>query len=183
MLHAFAHSADKQMPNFQDIWKNHPNVRGDVPLLDKAAYENQCAINFSAALMRTGVDFRTFRGAWSWQQGATKYPIRAQEVANWVAAGGTRLPISIEKFTGAQAFGRAEGSAGMKNRTGLVFFQNYWGPGMQGDHIDLWNGSRLTDRGSWLRIHARIGSFGIHSILSDVSDMEKAQAVWFWQFA
>lgn len=58
----FAHPADKRMPNFQDIWKNHPNVRGDGPLLNKAAYENQCAINFSAALMRTGVDFRWHAG-------------------------------------------------------------------------------------------------------------------------
>ncbi len=100
--------------------------------------------------------------------------------------GGGRRDAPADKYrkvhwrTGIRPCG---GQRRHENRTGLVFFQNYWGPGMQGDHIDLWNGSRLTDRGSWLRIHARIGSFGIHSILSDVSDMEKAQAVWFWQLA
>lgn len=37
------------MPAFVTRWSNHPNIKGDVPLLDKAVYENQCAINLSAA--------------------------------------------------------------------------------------------------------------------------------------
>ncbi|HVK54554.1 MAG TPA: T6SS effector amidase Tae4 family protein [Burkholderiales bacterium] len=63
--------------------------------------------------------------------------------------------------------------------TGIIFFQNYWGPGNQGDHIDLWNGARLTALDSWLRIHVRVGSFGLHS-LGFGSDLEKSASTWFW---
>ena len=43
------------MPTFSELWKQHPNIAGDAPILDKTVYENQCAINLSAALMRCGV--------------------------------------------------------------------------------------------------------------------------------
>lgn len=38
---------------------------------------------------------------------------------------------------GEEAFGEVEGKKGMKGRTGIVFFRDYWGEGRQGDHIDL----------------------------------------------
>ena len=68
------------------------------------------------------------------------------------------------------------------NVTGIVFFQNYWGPGSQGGHIDLWNGSRLTDWRTWARINLRIGDYGLHN-LGAGSDFQKAQSVWFWALA
>ena len=74
------------------------------------------------------------------------------------------------KYSGEEVFGKING------RTGIIFFQNYWG---LGNHIDLWNGRRLTALDSWLRIHARIGSFGMHS-LGFGSDLKKAESVWFW---
>jgi hypothetical protein len=45
-------------------------------------------------------------------------------------------------------------------RTGIVFFRNFWGPGSQGDHIDLWNGNRMTH--------------------GEVTYFRRAQSVWFW---
>lgn len=165
------------MPSFASLWAAHPNVKGDAPLLDRVTYENQCAINVSAALLRTGVDMRGYNGAWSWQKDKPKYAIRAQELANWLATGASRLPTKVEKLKGEEVFGEVAGRAGIKGRNGIVFFQNYWGPGHQGDHIDLWNGSRLTDRMSWARIHIRFGGLGLGS------DYRQAHAAWFWPLA
>ena len=162
------------MPTFATLWSNHPNVKGDTPLLEKTVYENQCAINLSAALMRTGINMKNYTGTWSWAKDKPQYAIRAQELANWLATPAPHLPTKVEKFIGKEAFGEVEGTKGIKNRRGIVFFQNYWGAGAQGDHIDLWNGSRLTDMLSWMRIYARIGSVGLGT------DYRKAQSVWFW---
>jgi hypothetical protein len=44
-------------------------------------------------------------------------------------------------------------------RSGIIFLANYWQRGGEagttrtGDHIDLWNGSRMTEYLSWLRVH------------------------------
>ena len=162
------------MPTFATLWSNHPNVKGDTPLLNKRVYENQCAINLSAALMRSGVSMNGYTGTWPWEKDKPRYAIRAQELANWLSTPASLLPTKIEKFIGKEAFGEIGGRKGIMNRRGIVFFQNYWGAGAQGDHIDLWNGSRLTDMLSWVRIYARIGSLGLGT------DYRKAQSVWFW---
>lgn len=117
----------------------------------------------------------TFAGQLSWQKDKPQYAIRAQELANWLARPGTLPGASIEKHGGRGVF------ENIKGKRGIIFFQNYWGPGNQGDHIDLWNGARLTDWFTWLRIHARIGSFGVHTI-SAMSDFEKSESVWFLGF-
>lgn len=162
------------MPTFASIWSHHPNVKGEDPLLDKSVYENQCAINLYAALHRAGVNVNTFTGQLSWQKDKPKYAIRAQELADWLASPARPVPSKVEKFGGKEAFGEVEGKKGMKGRTGIVFFRNYWGESRQGDHIDLWNGSRLTHLRSLLTIYARIGSLGFGS------DYRDADGVWFW---
>lgn len=156
------------MSSFITLWNNHPNVKGDEPLLDKQVYENQCAINMSAAWVRSGRSLSGFTGTLSWEKNKPKYAIRAQELANWFASPHSHLHARVQKFGGKEAFEKIRG------RTGVIFFQNYWGAGAQGEHIDLWNGSRLTDMLSWIRIYARIGSVGLGT------DYRKAQSVWFW---
>ena len=89
----------------------------------------------------------------------------------------TRSAVRGTSPKGEEVFGEVVGKAGIKGRNGIVFFQNYWGPGHQGDHIDLWNGSRLTDRMSWARIHIRFGGLGLGS------DYRQAHAAWFWPLA
>jgi hypothetical protein len=155
------------MPTFNQLWSNHPTIKGDAPLLSHATYPNQCAINLYAALQRAGFNVSTFHGLLSWDSDKPKYAIRAQEVADWLARPGT-ISSRIEKFSGKEVFNR------IPNRQGIVFFKNYWGPGHQGDHIDLWNGSRLTDWKSWARIHLYISWEGVWS------DFRKSEAVWFW---
>lgn len=161
------------MPTFQQLWDNHPTVKDEDPLLDKRQYQNQCAVNLYAALQRSGMNFRTFNGQLSWQKDKPKYAIRAQELANWLARPGILPSKKVEKYGGKEVF------ENIKGKRGIIFFQNYWGPGNQGAHIDLWNGTRLTDWFTWVRIHARIGSFGVHSV-TPLSDLEKSESVWFW---
>jgi hypothetical protein len=156
------------MPAFITLWNNHPNIKGDTPLLDKAVYDNQCAINLSAALMRSGMSLTGFTGALSWEKDKPKYAIRAQELANWLSSPPSHLHVKPQKFGGKEAFEKIRG------KTGILFFQNYWGAGNQGDHIDLWNGHRLTHFRSIPQIYLRIGSFGLGS------DYRDSESVWFW---
>lgn len=152
---------------FQTLWRNHPTIKGDTPILDKTSYPNQCAINLSAALVRSGVSMDDFRGAKSWQKEKPKYAIRAQELADWLSLksrfpGRSRIKINPKSFNSEIA-----------RQSGIIFFQNYWGPGRQGDHIDLWNGSRLTEPSSWARIHLHLSWEGRFSNFYD------AESVWF----
>lgn len=79
---------------------------------------------------------RSYTGAWSWQKDKAKYAIRAQQLAEWLATPASRLPFKSN--AGKKAFEKIGG------KPRIVFFQNYWGAGHQGDHIDLWNGSLLV---------------------------------------
>ena len=79
----------------------------------------------------------------------------------------------------------------LSGKRGIIFFRDYYQRinngkkesfrNRSGDHIDLWNGSRLTDWWTWARIHIRIGNYGIHSTREDISDFEDSKSVWFWR--
>ena len=156
------------MPRFTQLWNNHPNVTDEYPLLDKRQYPNQCAVNIYATLQKSGVSVKSFYGQLSWQNDKPKYAIRAQELADWLASPANPVQARVEKYSGEEVFDKIRG------RTGIIFFQNYWGLGNQGDHIDLWNGSRLTHWTSWLRIQLHISGGGW-------SNYRQAETVWFWQ--
>lgn len=161
----------KQMPTFAQLWANHPVIKGDTPLLDSAVYQNQCAINMSAALLRSGVDMRTYPGAKSWQKDKPKYAIRAEELANWLATGAAHLPTKLIKFAGEDvksAFDKIDG------KTGIIFLQDYYGPGLSGDHIDLFNKNRMTNLSSWFRIATGFSYEGRWS------DYKKSKTIWLW---
>jgi len=155
-------------PSFATLWANHPNIKGDGALLDKDVYTDQCAINVGAAFIRSNLSLDSFHGVFSWQKDRPKYPIRAQELANWLDSGKAGLMSRTEKYTGKEGFEK------IANRTGIVFIQNYWGEGRQGDHIDLWNGSRLTALSSWFRIQLNMSWEGF------MTDYRKGSAIWFW---
>jgi hypothetical protein len=44
-----------------------------------------------------------------------------------------------------------------------------------GDLIDLFHGSRVTERAPWIRIHWGISWDGVWS------DFKKSKEIWFWQ--
>ena len=156
------------MTTFAMLWNNHPTIKGEPSLLDRGAYEYQCAVNLSAALIRSGVNMNSYRGQLSWQKGNPKYAIRAQELADWLASPVNQIFSKVEKYSGTEAFDKIRG------RSGVVFFQNYWGRSHQGDHIDLWNGYRLTNLRSFVQIYLRIGMIGLDA------DYKESQSVWFW---
>lgn len=159
-----------QMSSFTELWQNHPNVKGDTPILDRKTYENQCAINLSVCLIRSGLQIKNYKGVLSWQEGAPKYPIRAQELADWLSGASSTLRSQREVYTGKNFMGET----GVNGKTGVVFFKNYWGAGNKGDHIDLWNGYRLTLPRSIIQIYLRFGNFGLGS------DYKNSEQVWFW---
>lgn len=102
---------------------------------------------------------------------ACRYAIRAEELANWLATGAAHLPTKLIKFNGEDvksAFDKIDG------KTDLIFLQDYYGPGLSGDHIDLFNGSRMTGIDSWIRIRTGISWRNVWS------DYRKAKAIWFW---
>ncbi|MCX6270779.1 MAG: type VI secretion system amidase effector protein Tae4 [Bacteroidetes bacterium] len=157
------------MIEFSVLWSNHPTVKDEAPLLNTKDYTDQCAINLSASLLRSGLDMRSYTGTWSWEKNKPKYAIRAQELANWLASSASPFSPTFKKYKGKDVFDKIDGN------TGIIFFQNYWGPGHQGDHIDLFNKSRLTSLSSWFRINLHLSWEGTFS------NFRNAESIWFWK--
>lgn len=143
-----AEAAEPGHVEFSGLWKHYPSAK---PYVDTATgkppkgYENQCAIKVSMALQGLGVDLKSFKGATVLIDGK-RAAIRAAELSNWL--GGAAIPGlgKPEIITGP------DWEEKVRNRKGIIAFDNYWArPGesstRSGDHIDLWNGSRLTASG------------------------------------
>lgn len=139
---------------FQQLWASHPANQGLMePCTSpggEPSYENQCAIRMGVALATAGFDLEDFDGA-RCSRGHGHIP-RAQELADWLRQQEDllgkveiRKEVTVAEFTGRQ---------------GIVFFRDFWGTGNRGDHIDVWNGSKM--------------SHGEHDYF------ERAKQVWFW---
>lgn len=112
---------------------------------------------------KSGISTKTWAGARCWHhKGNEKHILRAEELANAL----TQVEVSgmkkVEKYSGKDGFAK------IKNRTGIIFFRNYYGPGNQGDHIDLWNGWRITSLDSVIYIYTGLGGY-------------KNGDIWFWE--
>ena len=165
---------------FTDLWKNHPSVNGpENPCSGgdgKALFSNQCAIRVGVALAKCGIDTTKISGAeHCWHHDKSEgHILRAEQLAKGlnktnlpgVAKGNNVKPDSIAKQ--------------LKGKTGIIFFKDYWLRDGQttrnrsGDHIDLWNGSRLTTISSYFRIQ-----WGI-SIEGFWSDFGRSKEIIFW---
>jgi hypothetical protein len=163
---------------FQTIWDHYPS---DDPCRDPStgkvpdAYSNQCAIRVGLALEKSGVNFSSFKG------GRCPFGAKdggmvagAQDLANWLSMPRFAGSPRPETYTGKTAFKAIDG------RKGIIFLANYWqrqgetGTTRTGDHIDLWNGSRMTARSSWFRVQLGISWDGRWS------DFRRATKVLFW---
>jgi hypothetical protein len=69
------------------------------------------------------------------------------------------IPNYAEKHFRDQ-FGREKSSHAFIGRQGIFAFFNFWGPGNTGEHIDVWNGSRIA--------------------LGDNNYFERSEEIWFW---
>jgi hypothetical protein len=167
---------------FDKLWQGYPSSK---PYVDKSGdppkgFENQCAIKVSVALHAAGVDMKSFRGATVTVDGK-RLAIRAEELAAWLKTQHLiGLPLKPENVTGK------EWQEKIKGRRGIAFFANYWArPGearnASGDHIDLWNGSRLTMSGfeGTLVTIARFG-LGMDSSPRH-SNLGNATSILFWE--
>ncbi len=141
---------------FQELWDNY--VTGD-PYNDlNGQYKNQCAIRLSATFHRVGIEMKSFsqklvkpmpgkptlgRILLNGKSTAT----RAYELADWLQLRPIAGLPPPENVTGP------DWKTKVKGRTGIIAFYGYWRQdgdsvdGLSGGHIDLWNGSRLTNNG------------------------------------
>jgi hypothetical protein len=171
----------RSLVRFSVLWAGYPGSKpyvdpktGDVP----KGFENQCAIKVSVALASAGVRLTSFRGASVTVHG-DKMALRAEELANW---------LKKEKIPGIPSapasIAGADWQSKIKGRTGIVFFADYWlRPGEKspsGDHIDLWNGSRLTASGLEGTL-VTIARFGLGMASGPgFSDLGKSKVILFW---
>ncbi|MFE8102234.1 type VI secretion system amidase effector protein Tae4 [Brenneria goodwinii] len=165
---------------FAALWSAHPEINGDeTPCRRKdghKAFDDQCAIRVGTALARCGYDVTKLHAEFCWlhpkQQG---HILRAEELAN--ALKRTSIPglfpaikVDVNNFEKT-----------LKNQTGIIFFKDFWRrgnesfPNRSGDHIDLWNGTRLTTKLSYLRIQWGVSIEGI------ASDFFDSKEIWFWK--
>jgi hypothetical protein len=185
---------------FTDLWdaykggypvdKKHEKdvLDGNGKLIHKKGdyfYGDQCAARVSVAIHGVGVDMKSFKGFAEHVNGK-KSAMRAQELADWLKKQPfCGLPQNPENVKGS------DWQTKIKGRTGIIFFANYWLRSNEksptGDHIDLWNGSRLTTgSGSFLGTFTAFGRYaGIDSFSpgteSGYSDLGKSTEILFWE--
>ena len=140
--------------DFDKLWKAYPNDHDPCRAADGTPnFPNQCAIRLGLALIDGGVDLSRFSGAGCWFGHGGKHVLRGEELSDWM-----RKHPAI--------FGRCEIRTGVdesvyQGRRGIIFCRNFWGPGNQGDHMDLWN-----------RSYMKTGNPGYIS---------RSSEVWFWE--
>lgn len=171
---------------FAKLWESYPSGH---PYLNPATgkpppgYENQCAIKVSMAIHGAGIEMKSFRGA---AVKVNRLPAAslAVQLAAWLKLQPfCGLPMQPENVTGPNWQGKIRG------RTGIVYFENYWRRAGEtriatGDHIDLWNGSRLTATG-WSFFSTIGRRMGLNELGAGTdwgySDVGKSTAILFWE--
>lgn len=142
---------------FAQLWAAHPAHHGiESPCCNPAGephFENQCAIKMGLTLQHAGVDLSTYpKAKCCWFDHAEKHVLRAEELAAW-------LKNRPEMFGKMQRLKHTSVTA-FSGKSGIVMCRNFWGKGMQGDHLDLWDGSQFAD--------------------GETDYFERSQEVWFW---
>lgn len=166
------------MIKFQKLWEAYPTIQGDkTPCKTNGIvnFSDQCAIRLGAALAKNGVKTTNLvtKGRHCWQHETSEgHILAAEELANGLA----RFPIGgVQRKIELATDSFQKEIAGKK---GIIFFKDFWtrdGESFRnrsGDHIDLWNGSRLTDWRTWFLISATFNTGGTYS---------KSKEIWFWR--
>lgn len=167
------------MLTFKELWDNHPTITGeDDPCATngKKHFPNQCAIRVGVALTACGVDTTKIPGVrHCWQHDKSAgHVLAAEELAkgltNYTIPGLGRVrKVDSENFTKE-----------LSGRTGIIFFKDYWQregeafANRSGDHIDLWNGARLTNWFAW-------ANFQIENIFISRPGYKRSKEIYFWE--
>ena len=158
--------ADVNVP-FDLLWSNHP-ARKEPQVLAPCAnasgeslFENQCAIRMGVCFTRTGLGVESYRGVFCWHGHGRQHPLRAEEMARWLHD--TAPFVDEAVIAKRDRRGRPVTHHDYLGQTGIVFFRNFYGRGNQGDHIDLWNGAKMTS--------------------GKPDYFSRSQEVWFWELS
>ncbi|MBQ1784895.1 MAG: hypothetical protein II007_14750 [Gammaproteobacteria bacterium] len=168
------------MIKFEDLWEAHATVSDvDTPCMvdNKPAFTNQCAIRVGNALAKCGFDTTTLRGAEHCWHHAKKegHILRADQLASAL------MSARPDSFASGISIPVKDFKKHISGKKGIIYFKDYWMRDTDpvgnpsGDHIDLWNGSRLTDLSSWFRISTGLSIDGVWS------DFRKAKEIIFWR--
>lgn len=173
--------------SFAKLWEVYPSsaVVHKDPSTGDDIFSDHCAINVSQALYSCGILMKSFSGTRCWrcptpgQNGKGVHAIRAQELANY---------LQKQPFAGCPKPESMSGSnfeEKIKNRTGIVFFQDYWQRAGEkyrtGDHIDLWSNSKLASVG-YLETQGRL-TFPWVAELFGISDLRRSSKILFWEIS
>jgi hypothetical protein len=146
---------------FSVLWASHPSTQH--PAIDSPCsptFSNQCAIRMGVSLTSSGVPLNGYRGTFCWFHHGRNHPIRAEELAGWLEE---TCPIVGAAEISRRKNGKQASAADYSGRQGIVLFRNFWGVGNQGDHIDLWDGTRMT--------HGELNYF------------TRSEEIWFWDMS
>lgn len=167
---------------FDTLWRNYPSSNQLHSTKDSDdIYGNYCAVNVSESFLASNIEMKSFSKkskCWGNCNRPNQHAFRAQDLANWLKKSPILGLKKVQKFTGKTY------EKGVKGKTGIIFFQDYWqrsnekGKTRTGDHIDLWNDGTLASIGSFQSI-IRIGiGINIDGVWSDFS---KSKEVLFWE--
>jgi len=174
--------------SFNNLWNNYPGHHIDHkdPKTKNERYKDQCAIELSEALIKSGVDLKGFKGGTCENCSLDeKHALVAQELANYLLKKkieGILKPVFLtgENFE-AYVFGK----------TGIIYFQDYWhrttdqSGKRTGDHIDLWNKNQLGSMNNYLGRRANTWFRLTFPTFSEnhlsMSDLTKSKSVIFWE--
>jgi hypothetical protein len=174
---------------FATLWAGYPS---SPPYVDPKTgkpppgYSNQCAIKISASVHAAGVEMKSFKGRSKIVLNGKNAAGLAEELAAWLKTQPfCGLPTKPEAVTGA------DWQTKIKGRTGIVYFADYWKRNTDakerptGDHIDLWNGSRLTASGLLGTLTTMARFLGQRSIGAGTdwgySDLGTSREILFWE--
>ncbi|WP_084162813.1 T6SS effector amidase Tae4 family protein [Paraburkholderia bannensis] len=167
---------------FEQLWAAYP-------ALDPCSgpYRDQCAARIGEMFRLCGIEGKSFSGA-RCHADHPGHMLRAAEVAAWLQ----RRPFA--GCPSAASVRPRTWEKDIRGKTGIIFFSGYWhrdsdGPNVTtGNHIDLWNGNRLTMSG-FPGTLATIGRFIFErqSVASGTafgySDLHNADQILFWEIS
>ncbi|MCM5680443.1 type VI secretion system amidase effector protein Tae4 [Schlegelella sp. S2-27] len=153
------------MSIFHRLWGNHPTGKFPCSTDGKSHFENQCAIRMGVAITKSGISMKTWGLRQCWHHDKDEgHTLAAEEMANAL----TRVIVPgmkrVEKHQAKEAFDKITG------RKGIVFIKDFYNG--SGDHIDLWNGWRMTKLSSPFAVYLGLGS-----------DYTRGAGIWFWEVA
>jgi hypothetical protein len=84
-----------------------------------------------------------------------------EELKKWLASGDANFVGDAEVSYRSPTTEKNRTHEAYKGKKGIVAFMNFWGPSLQGDHIDLWDGKDMAH--------------------GDPNFFERSEQIWFWK--